>query len=100
MEKVFMEHSVDVNVVKENKEEDTVEVYIDIDEFNELMDKDEKIDFIKSQTKKQYKDIKKVHFNKKDLKELQGEIDDICDPSDMIPNETYEEYMEHENFDD
>lgn len=95
-----MEHSVDVNVVKENKEEDTVEVYIDIDEFNELMDKDEKIDFIKSQTKKQYKDVKKVHFNKKDLKELQGEIDDICDPSDMIPNETYEEYMEHENFDD
>ena len=91
---------MDVNVVKENKEEDTVEVYIDIDEFNELMDKDEKVDFIKSRTKEQYKDVKKVHFNKKDLKELQGEIDDICDPSDMIPNETYEEYMEHENFDD
>lgn len=64
------------------------------------MDKDEKVDFIKSRTKEQYKDVKKVHFNKKDLKELQGEIDDICDPSDMIPNETYEEYMEHENFDD
>ena len=95
-----MEHSVDVNVVKENKEEDTVEVYIDIDEFNELMDKDEKIDFIKSQTKKQYKDVKKVHFNKKDLKELQGEIDDICDPSDMIGDEDFDEFMEHENFGD
>lgn len=95
-----MEHSVDVDVVKKNKEEDTVEVYIDIDEFNDLMDKDEKIDFIKSQTKKQYKDVKKVYFNKKDLKELQEEIDDICDSSDMLPNETYEEYMEHENLDD
>ena len=95
-----MEHSVDIYVVKVNKEEDTVEVHIDIDEFNEQMDKDEKIEFIKSQTKKQYKDVKKVHFNKKDLKELQGEIDDICDPSDMIGDEDFDEFMEHENFGD
>jgi hypothetical protein len=95
-----MEHSVDIYVVKVNKEEDTVEVHIDIDEFNEQMDKDEKIEFIKSQTKKQYKDVKKVHFNKKDLKELQGEIDDICDPSDMIGDEDFDEFMEHENLDD
>ena len=95
-----MEHSVDIYVVKVNKEEDTVEVHIDIDEFNEQMDKDEKIEFIKSQTKKQYKDVKKVHFNKKDLKELQGEIDDICDPSDMIADEDFDEFMEHENFGD
>lgn len=95
-----MEHSVDIYVVKVNKEEDTVEVHIDIDEFNEQMDKDEKIEFIKSQTKKQYKDVKKVHFDKKDLKELQGEIDDICDPSDMIGDEDFDEFMEHENFGD
>lgn len=63
------------------------------------MNKEDKIDFIKNQTKTQHKGIKKVHFKKKDLKELQGEIDDICDPSDMLPNESYEEYMEHENLD-
>ena len=27
------------------------------------------------------------------------EIEDINDSSDMHPNETFEEYMEHENFD-
>ena len=94
-----MEHMVYVDIVKEDDTEEEVEVYFDIDEFNELMDKEDKIDFIKSQTKSQYKDIKKVCCKKKDLKELQGEIDDICDPSDMLPNESYEEYMEHEDLD-
>lgn len=94
-----MEHMVYVDIVKEDDTEEEVEVYFDIDEFNELMDKEDKIDFIKNQTKTQYEGIKKVHFKKKDLKELQGEIDDICDPSDMLPNESYEEYMEHEDLD-
>lgn len=99
MEEILMEHMVYVDIVKEDDTEEEVEVYFDIDEFNELMDKEDKIDFIKNQTKAQYKDIKKVYFKKKDLKELQGEIDDICDPSDMLPNESYEEYMEHEDLD-
>ncbi|MCM1118685.1 MAG: hypothetical protein NC543_04915 [bacterium] len=94
-----MEHSVDISVVKENKKEDTVEVYFDIDKFNDLLDNDEKIDYIKSLTKKQYKDVRRVCFKKKDLKELQGELDDLFDVSSMIPNESYEEYLEHENFD-
>ena len=94
-----MEHMVYVNVIKKDGTEEEVEVYFDIDEFDELMNKEDKIDFIKSKTESQYKGIKKVCFKKKDLKELQEEIDDICDPSDMLPNESYEEYMEHENLD-
>ena len=94
-----MEHMVYVDVVKEDDAEEVVEVYFDVDEFNELTDEKEKLDFIKEQTKIQYESIKKVHFKRKDLKELQEEIDDICDPSDMLPDETYEEYMEHENLD-
>ena len=38
-------------------------------------------------------------FDKNDLKKLKAEIDDINDTSDMLPDESYEEFMEHEDFD-
>ncbi len=63
------------------------------------MESDEKIDFIKDQTKKQYKDVKDITFGEEDLINLQDEIDDINDTSDWHENETYEEFMDHENFD-
>ena len=44
------------------------------------------------------KDARKVYFTKKDLKELQKEIDDINDTSDWHNDETFEEFMEHEDF--
>lgn len=38
-------------------------------------------------------DLKEM--SKKELEEL---YDDICDTSDLHPNETYEEFMEHEDY--
>lgn len=90
---------IDVDVKFENGQEETVEVEIDIEKFEECEDNSEKIAYIKKMTKKQYDNIKKIDFTKKDLKEVQDLVDDIYDTSDWHPNETYEEFMEHENFD-
>lgn len=94
-----MEHSVEVSIVKKNGEADTVDVYFETSEFEEFEDKKDKIDFIKEKTIEQCKDIKKVDFGKDELKELQRDIDDISDTSAMHPNESYDEFMEHEDFD-
>ncbi len=91
--------TIDVDVKFEDGQEDTVEVEIDIEKFAECEDKSEQIAYIKKRTKKQYSNVKKVNFTNKDLKEVQSLVDDIFDTSDWHPNETYEEFMEHENFD-
>ena len=93
-----MEHLVSVNVLKEDKSEEEVEIYFETDDLEELIEKEEKIAFIKKQVKRQYEDARKVYFTKKDLKELQKEIDDINDTSDWHNDETFEEFMEHEDF--
>ena len=62
-----MEHSVSVNVLKDDKSEEEVEVYFETDDFDELADKDKKVAFIKEQAKKQYEDIKKVYFARKQV---------------------------------
>lgn len=93
-----MEHLVSVNVLKEDKSEEEVEIYFETDDLEELIETEEKIAFIKEQVKKQYEDARKVYFTKKDLKELQKEIDDINDTSDWHNDETFEEFMEHEDF--
>ena len=94
-----MEHTVYVDIIKTDETEDEVEVYFELDDFYECMETDEKIAFIKEKTKKQYEDVKKVCFDEEDLTDLEYEIDDINDTSDWHPNETYEEFTEHENFD-
>lgn len=93
-----MEHLVSVNVLKEDKSEEEVEIYFETDDLEELIETEEKIAFIKEQVKRQYEDARKVYFTKKDLKELQKEIDDINDTSDWHNDETFEEFMEHEDF--
>lgn len=93
-----MEHLVSVNILKEDKSEEEVEIYFETDDFEELVETEERIAFIKEQVKKQYEDARKVYFTKKDLKELQREIDDINDASDWHNDETFEEFMEHEDF--
>ncbi|MDE6617339.1 MAG: hypothetical protein K2K35_12305, partial [Lachnospiraceae bacterium] len=93
-----MEHLVSVNVLKEDKSEEEVEIYFETDDFEELVEPEERIAFIKEQVKKQYEDARKVYFTKKDLKELQKEIDDINDTSDWHNDETFDEFMEHEDF--
>lgn len=93
-----MEHSVTVNVLKDNKSEEEVEVYFETDDFDELADKDKKVAFIKEQARNQYEDIKKVYFNRIDLRELQKELDDINSTSGLYNDETYNEFMEHDDF--
>ncbi len=93
-----MEHMVSVNILKEDKSEEEVEIYFETDDFEELIETEEKVAFIKEQAKKQYEDARKVYFTKKDLKELQEEIDDINDTSDWHSDETFDEFMEHEDF--
>lgn len=94
-----MEYEVDVNVTYKNKDEDEVKVFIDTDEFIELEDSDDKISYIKTKTKESYDNIKKIHFDTEDLEELEKEIDDIYDTSILHPNEDFDEFMEHEDFD-
>ena len=84
--------------LKEDKSEEEVEIYFETDDLEELIETEEKIAFIKKQVKRQYEDARKVYFTKKDLKELQKEIDDINDTSDWHNDETFEEFMEHEDF--
>lgn len=93
-----MEYLIPVNIIKEDKSEEEVEVYFETDDFEELIEAEERIAFIKEQAKKQYEDARKVYFTKTDLKELQKELDDIYDTSDWQNDETYDEFMEHEDF--
>lgn len=93
-----MEHLVQVNILKEDKSEEEAEVYFETDDFEEIIEAEERIAFIKEQAKKQYEDARKVYFTKKDLKELQKELNDIYDTQDWHNDETYDEFMEHEDF--
>ena len=89
----------DVNVEFEDGQEETVEVEIDMEKFEECGDDSKKIAYIKKITKEQHNNIKKVNFAEEDLKEVQDEINDVFDTSDFHPNEPYDEFVEHENFD-
>jgi hypothetical protein len=94
-----MEHMVVVNVMNGNEDEREVEVYFELDDFYNCMEDDEKIEFICNKTKDQYKNVEQILFDESNLIELENELDDMNDLSDMIPNEDFDEYMEHENWD-
>lgn len=91
--------NVDVNVEFENEQEETVTVEIDMKELEEYENSSEKITYIEEMAKKQYLNITKVNFTEDDLRNVYKSIDNINDPSDWHPNETYDEFMEHENLD-
>jgi len=42
-----MEHMVSVNILKEDKSEEEVEIYFETDDFEELIETEEKVAFIK-----------------------------------------------------
>lgn len=92
------EYMVEVSVILNTKEEDTEEVYFDLNEFFMFEEDEEKIKFIKDMAMEKNHNIEKVNFNKDDLAELESEIEDMNDTSDMHPNETFDEFMEHEDF--
>ena len=58
------------------------------------MSKKELIEYLVENYHEEKTELEKM--KKEDLKELFNEYEDT---SSMHPNETYEEYMEHENFD-
>lgn len=70
-----------------------------MDEFAELETNTEKIHYVKNIAKKKSQDIKKVQFDKNELKGLEAEIEDMNDLLDMIGDESFDEFMEHEDFD-
>ncbi len=94
-----MWYTVDVDVVLDDGLEDTVEVEIDLDEYRELEDEDERIKYIEKKTRKQHKNVEDVQVSDDVLEEIEDEIEDIEDVSDMLPNESYDEFMEHEDHD-
>lgn len=85
------------------KREVTIDVEVDSGTYVEL-EQEEKKEYLQRIAKKQFeatnKDAKDVHAKvyQKDIKELDCAIDDIYDTSDMTGEETYEEFMEHEEY--
>lgn len=93
-----MEHSVLVNILRDDKSEDEVEVYFETDDLDEIVETDGKIAFIREQARKQYESARKIYFCKRDLKELQKEIDEINNISGWHNDETYDEFIEQGDF--
>ena len=58
-----MEHLVSVNVLKEDKSEEEVEIYFETDDLEELIETEEKIAFIKKQVKRQYEGCQESLFH-------------------------------------
>lgn len=94
-----MDYTIDVDVIYKDKTEDTVGVEIDLDIYSECEDIDKKIDYIKKETKKQYKNVKKVKIDEDDLEDIEDYIKDIDDTSDWTGEEDFDEFMEHEDYD-
>ena len=93
-----MDYTIDVDVIYKDKTEDTVDVEIDLEIYSECEDIDEKIDYIKKETKKQYKNVKKVEIDEDNLEDIENYIKDIDDTSDWTGEEDFDEFMEHEDY--
>ena len=94
-----MEYTEMVTIKKLVEVEEEVEVTFEVDDYLECDNAREKISFIKEQTKIQHPDTKKVYFDKDDLNDLERAIEDMYDTSDWHPNESFDDFMEHEDFD-
>ena len=87
-----------VTVEYKDGTEEEMEIYIDLDDFAECESNSEKIKYVKKLAKAKSDDVKKVLFTVDDLKDIESEIDDLNDTSWAHPNETWEEFTEHENI--
>lgn len=95
-----MGYELDIDIIYEDENEDTVSVNIDLDTYCECGDTDEQISYIESEVKKQYENVKEVKVSESNLEEIEDCIKDINDPSDWTGGEDFDEFMEHEDFDD
>ena len=100
---MYLEYQINVDVTYEDDNEEEVEVNIDLEHIYNFIDEPDGeeliIEYIKNETKKQNSNIKEVNYDKEDYDGLISEIEEMNDTSDMHPNETFDEFMEHENFD-
>lgn len=100
---MYSEYQIYVDVTYDNDNEDEVEVDIDLEIINNLINEPDGeeaiIEYIKNETKKQNSNLKAVNYDEEDYDDLISEIEEMNDTSDMHPNETLDEFMEHENFD-
>lgn len=100
---MYLEYQINVDVTYEDDNEEEVEVNIDLEHIYNFIDEPDGeeliIEYIKNETKKQNSNIKEVNYDKEDYDGLISEIEGMNDTSDMHPNETFDEFMEHENFD-
>ena len=88
----------EVTVEYKDGTEEEIEIYIDLDAFADLDSNSEKIKYVKKLAKAKSDNIKNVLFDVDDLKDLEREIEDQNDTSWAHPNETWEEFVEHEDF--
>lgn len=88
----------DVDVVMKDGTDKTITIDIDVDDFCMLEDLEDKIEYITKMAKETVKNIKDVDVDKDDLNGLENEIEDLLDTSDMHPNETLEDFLEHEDI--
>ena len=91
-----MYYEIEITTIDE--EFDQVQIEIDEEEFCEYETIAEKIEYIKKEVKKFCKNVKEFHIDEDTIEEIEQEIEDVYDASDMHPNETYEDFMEHEDF--
>ena len=93
-----MKYTEIISIKKIVEVEEEVEVTFELDDYYECGGTREKIKFIKEQTKKQYPDTKKIYFDKENLNDLDTILADMSDTSNWHPNESYEDFIEHEDF--
>ena len=82
-----------LTVVNSNGVDEEIDIIIDLDAFAECESNSEKIKYIKSLAKGN-----KVLFTIDDLKDLESDIKDQNNTSWAHPNETWDEFVEHEDF--
>ena len=83
-----------------------VEVSIVLNDFYECESREDKELFIKNEVYKELKNLYNIDAKGKDksrIEEIEIDLDEFLDILDddggMFPNESYEEFMEHEDFD-
>ena len=91
-----MLYTVEVDVVLDDGEEDTVDVEINLDKYRELEDEDERIEYIEKKTRKQHKNVEDVQVSNDVLEEIEDYIEDT---SDWTGGEDFDEFMDHEDYD-
>lgn len=80
------------------KEECEITVDVDMEKFTNANGYKEKKEYIKNLIEKEMNNVCKIEDYK--IEEIEKYFEEIMSTSDFHPNETDDEYMDHENYDD